>query len=242
MASEGECGEPAGHRGKPLAVAFILWHHRIHVLSGRITTIAITLHKGDLPNGLTLKGSIAVDTEAMGLNNHRDRLCLVQLCDEAGDVHLVQFARNQFNAPNLVGLLADPKRVKLFHFARFDVAILQKYLGVKTAPIYCTKIASRLVRTYTDRHGFRDLCRELLSVDISKYQQTSDWGADQLTPEQQEYAANDVIHLHALKAKLDVLLAREGRTELAQACFNFLPARAELDLAGWPEIDIFAHS
>lgn len=200
------------------------------------------MHKGDLPNGLNLKGSLAVDTEAMGLNNHRDRLCLVQLCDEAGEVHLVQFARGEYNAPNLCALLSDPNRTKLFHFARFDVAILKQYLGVVTAPVYCTKIASRLVRTYTDRHGFKDLCRELLSVDISKYQQTSDWGADTLTPEQQEYAANDVIHLHALKAKLDRLLEREGRTRLAQECFTFLQARAELDLAGWPEIDIFAHS
>jgi ribonuclease D len=204
--------------------------------------MAITLHQGDLPSGLTLQGSLAVDTEAMGLNNQRDRLCLVQLCDETGEVHLVRFARGVYNAPNLCALLADPTRVKLFHFARFDVAILKQYLGVLTRPIYCTKIASRLVRTYTDRHGFRDICRELLSVDISKYQQSSDWGADTLSPEQQEYAANDVIHLHALKQKLDVMLAREGRTELAASCFEFLPARAELDLAGWPEVDIFAHS
>lgn len=208
----------------------------------RNCAIAITLHKGDLPKGLTLKGSLAVDTEAMGLNNHRDRLCLLQLCDEAGEVHLVQFARGTYEAPNLCALLSDPARVKIFHFARFDVAILKQYLGVVTAPIYCTKIASRLVRTYTDRHGFKDICRELLGVDISKYQQSSDWGAETLTPEQQEYAANDVIHLHALRAKLDVLLEREGRTELAAACFAFLPARALLDLAGWPETDIFAHS
>lgn len=202
----------------------------------------ITLHIGDLPNGLKLQGSIAVDTEAMGLNNWRDRLCLVQLCDEAGEVHLVQFKRGEYKAPNLVALLSDSARTKLFHFARFDVAILKHYLGVRTTPVYCTKIASRLVRTYTDRHGFKDLCKELLSVDISKYQQSSDWGAETLSPEQQEYAANDVIHLHALKAKLDVLLAREGRASLAAECFAFLPARAELDLAGWPEVDIFAHS
>lgn len=211
-------------------------------ISKRNTAIAITLHKGDLPKGLPLKGSLAVDTEAMGLNNLRDRLCLVQLCDEAGEVHLVQFARGVYDAPNLSALLSDPARTKLFHFARFDVAILKHYLGVRTAPVYCTKIASRLVRTYTDRHGFKEICRELLGVDISKYQQSSDWGADTLTPEQHEYAANDVIHLHALKAKLDVMLEREGRTALAKECFAFLPARAELDLAGWPETDIFAHS
>lgn len=225
-----------------LAACAHLWHHTPCELRIRNTAIAITLHKGDLPKGLTLKGSLAVDTEAMGLNNLRDRLCLVQLCDEAGEVHLVQFERGKYDAPNLCALLADPARTKLFHFARFDVAILKHYLGVRTAPIYCSKIASRLVRTYTDRHGFKELCRELLSVDISKYQQSSDWGADTLTPEQQEYAANDVIHLHALRVKLDVMLEREGRTELAKECFAFLPARAELDLAGWPETDIFAHS
>lgn len=204
--------------------------------------ISIQLHKGDLPAGLALKGSLAIDSEAMGLNNARDRLCLVQLCDEEGSTHLVQFAPGEYNAPNLCALLTDPKRLKIFHFARFDVAIMKQYLGVTTKPIYCTKIASRLTRTYTDRHGFRDICRELLSVDISKYQQSSDWGAETLTPEQMEYAANDVIHLHALKAKLDTLLAREGRTHHAQAAFDYLPARAELDLAGWPETDIFAHA
>ncbi len=177
----------------------------------------------------------------MGLNNHRDRLCLIQLSDGQGDEHLVQFLPGQYDAPNLKALLTDPKRVKLFHFARFDVAIIKQYMGVVTAPIYCTKIASRLTRTFTDRHGFRDLCRDLLQVDVSKQQQTSDWGQPTLTPEQQEYAASDVRHLHRLREKLDVMLAREHRTELAQACFTFLPARAELDLAGWPEIDIFAH-
>jgi ribonuclease D len=177
----------------------------------------------------------------MGLNNHRDRLCLVQLSDGKGDEHLVQFRVGEYNAPNLKKLLADPKRVKIFHFARFDVAILKQYLGVVTAPIYCTKIASRLTRTFTDRHGFKDICRDLLQVEVSKQQQSSDWGQDTLTPEQQEYAASDVRYLHALREKLNVLLAREGRTELAAACFTFLPARAELDLAGWPEIDIFAH-
>jgi len=204
--------------------------------------ISIQLHRGDLPSELVLKGSLAVDTEAMGLNNIRDRLCLVQLCDEAGSVHLVQFPRGEYNAPNLCKLLADPNRIKIFHFARFDIALMKHYLGVDTQPVYCTKIASRLVRTYTDRHGFKDLCRELLSAEISKYQQTSDWGADTLTPEQMEYAANDVIHLHALKEKLDIMLAREGRTHLAQASHAYLPTRAALDLAGWGETDIFAHS
>ncbi len=177
----------------------------------------------------------------MGLNNQRDRLCLVQLSDGKGDEHLVQFLPNQFNAPNLCRLLTDPARVKLFHFGRFDIAILQHYLGVTTAPIYCTKIASRLTRTFTDRHGFKDICRDLLGQEVSKYQQTSDWGQPTLTPEQQEYAASDVRYLHRLREKLDVMLEREGRTELAQECFKFLPARAKLDLAGWPEFDIFAH-
>ena len=199
------------------------------------------LHHGDLPAGVTFSGDIAVDTEAMGLNNHRDRLCLVQLSDGNGDAHLVKFAAGEYHAPNLVALLTDAARVKLFHFARFDVAILQKYLGVRTAPIYCTKIASRLCRTFTDRHSFKDLCKELIAVDISKQQQSSDWGADALSDEQINYAAADVLYLHRLREKLDAMLAREGRTALAQECFTFLPARAELDLAGWPEIDIFAH-
>lgn len=205
-------------------------------------SIAIQLHKGDLPSGLVLKGSLAVDTEAMGLNNLRDRLCLVQLCDEEGSTHLVQFARGAYDAPNLCALLADPARVKIFHFARFDVAILKHYLGVLTQPVYCTKIASKLARTYTDRHGFKEICRELLGAEVSKYQQSSDWGADTLTPEQMEYAATDVIHLHALKARLDIMLEREGRTAMAHAACAYLPARAELDLAGWAEVDIFAHS
>jgi ribonuclease D len=177
----------------------------------------------------------------MGLNNLRDRLCLVQLSDGNGDEHLVQFLPGQYNAPNLCKLLTDPARVKLFHFGRFDIAIMQHYLGVTTAPIYCTKIASRLTRTFTDRHGFKDLCRDLLGQDVSKQQQTSDWGQPVLTPEQQEYAASDVRHLHKLREKLDVMLAREHRTEIAAECFKFLPTRAKLDLAGWPEIDIFAH-
>ena len=203
--------------------------------------IAIYHHVGDLPATVTFAGDIAVDTEAMGLNNHRDRLCLVQLSDGNGDEHLVQFMPGQYNAPNLCALLSDPARVKLFHFGRFDIAILQQYLGVVTAPVYCTKIASRLTRTFTDRHGFKDLCRDLLGQEVSKYQQTSDWGQPVLTPEQQEYAASDVRHLHRLREKLDVMLAREGRTKIAAECFRFLPTRAALDLAGWPEIDIFAH-
>jgi ribonuclease D len=207
----------------------------------REAIIAVYLHVGDLPASVTFKGDIAVDTEAMGLNNHRDRLCVVQLSDGEGDEHLVQFLPGQFNAPNLSKLLTDPARVKIFHFARFDVAIMKEYLNVVTAPIYCTKIASRLTRTFTDRHGFKDLCRDLLGAEVSKQQQTSDWGQPTLSPEQQEYAASDVRHLHKLRDKLNVMLEREGRTELAAACFSFLPARAMLDLEGWPEIDIFAH-
>lgn len=199
------------------------------------------MHKNDLPADVVFDGDVAVDTEAMGLNNIRDRLCLLQISDGKGDEHLVQFEQGKFDAPNLKKVLTDPKRVKLYHFARFDVAIIQHYLGVTAGPIYCTKIASRLTRTFTDRHGFKDICRELLQVEVSKYQQTSDWGADTLSPEQQEYAASDVRYLHRLREKLNVMLAREGRTELAAECFNFLPTRAKLDLAGWPELDIFAH-
>lgn len=221
-----------------LALPITPWHVATNFKEARIT---VYLHRGDLPASVTFSGDIAVDTEAMGLNNWRDRLCLVQLSDGGGDEHLVQFMPNEYDAPNLCALLADPSKIKLFHFARFDVAILQHYLGVTTAPIYCTKIASRLVRTFTDRHGFKDLCRDLIQVDVSKQQQTSDWGAEELTPEQLEYAASDVRYLHRLRAKLDMMLEREGRRELAQACFDFLPARATLDLVGWPEIDIFAH-
>ena len=195
-----------------------------------------------MPSNLVLNGDIAVDTEAMGLNNKRDRLCLVQLSDGNGDAHLVQFAPGSYNAPNLVKLLTDPARVKIFHFARFDLSIMRHYLGVRTAPVYCTRTASRLVRTYTDKHGYKDICKELLGVDVSKQQQSSDWGADKLTQDQMDYAASDVHHLHKLRAKLDVMIAREGRQELAQSCFNFLPYRAELDLAGWENEDIFAHS
>jgi ribonuclease D len=203
--------------------------------------LANHLHIGDLPSGVGFGASVAIDTETMGLNPHRDRLCLVQLSAGDGHCHLVQFRPGQYAAPNLKALLGDANVLKIFHFARFDVAVLRHYLGVDTAPIYCTKIASKLVRTFTDRHGLKDLVKELVGVDLSKQQQTSDWGASELTPEQLAYAASDVLHLHALKRRLDEMLAREGRAELAQACFRFLPARARLDLDGWPEVDIFAH-
>ncbi|MBV9834039.1 MAG: ribonuclease D [Alphaproteobacteria bacterium] len=199
------------------------------------------LHRGDLPDGLDLGPVIAIDSETMGLHPHRDRLCVVQLSSGNGDAHLVQFARGQYNAPNLAALLTDPNRLKLFHFARFDIAVMRHYLGVVTQPVYCTKIAARLVRTYTDRYGLKDLCKELLGVELSKQQQSSDWGADTLSEEQIAYAASDVLHLHKLKAKLDAMLQREGRVHLAEAAFNFLPTRAELDLGGWAEMDIFAH-
>jgi ribonuclease D len=199
------------------------------------------LHKGDLPEGHLFGDSVAVDTEAMGLNPHRDRLCLVQLSRGDGDAHLVQFAAGCYDAPNLKRLLVDPAVVKLFHFARFDIAILYHYLGVMPQPLYCTKIASRLVRTFTDRHGLRDLCKDLLGVELKKEQQSSDWGAATLSDEQLRYAASDVLHLHPLRARLDQMLARERRAELARSCFDFLPARALLDLEGWAEQDIFAH-
>ncbi len=199
------------------------------------------LHRGDLPEGLLFGDAVAVDTETMGLNPHRDRLCVVQLSRGDGDAHLVQFAPGCYDAPNLKRLLADPGVVKLFHFARFDVAMLYHYLGVMARPLYCTKIASRLVRTFTDRHGLRDLCKDLLGVDLKKEQQSSDWGAALLTEEQLRYAASDVRYLHVLRTRLDEMLAREGRTGLARNCFEFLPARALLDLEGWPEQDIFAH-
>ena len=201
----------------------------------------IKLHKGDLPTGLDLGPLVAIDSETLGLNPQRDRLCLVQLSAGDGVCHAVQFAPGDYAAPNLKRMLADPKSLKLFHFARFDVAMFRKYLGVVTAPIYCTKIASKLVRTYTDKHGLKDLVKELLSVDLSKEQQSSDWGAPTLSEKQLAYAANDVAYLHRLKDVLDTMLAREHRTALAQACFDFLPSRAELDLAGWEDVDIFAH-
>jgi ribonuclease D len=201
----------------------------------------IKLHKGDLPSGLALGPAVAVDTETLGLNPIRDRLCLVQLSSGDGSAHLVQFARDQYDAPNLKRLLADPAVLKLFHFARFDLAILKRNLRVMAAPVYCTRTASKLARTYTDKHGLKDLVKELLDVDLSKQQQSSDWGAPTLTEQQLAYAANDVAYLHRLKDGLDAMLKREGRMDLAQACFEFLPARAELDLAGWSEGDIFAH-
>ena len=200
------------------------------------------LHKGDLPAGLDLGAIVAVDSETMGLNPHRDRLCVVQLSSGDGNAHLVQLDPKTYAAPNLKRLLADPKVLKLFHFARFDIAAFQHWLKVETSPVYCTKVASRLTRTFTDRHGLKDLAKDLIGVDLSKQQQSSDWGADTLSEAQIDYAASDVLYLHALKAKLDEMLAREGRTALAEACFRFLPARAALDLAGWPEIDILAHS
>jgi len=203
--------------------------------------MAISLHRGDLPADLSFGPVVAIDTETMGLNPHRDRLCLVQLSSGDGDAHLVQVPRGPVKAPRLAALVADPKILKLFHFGRFDIAVLEHALGVCCEPVYCTKIAARLTRTFTDRFGLKDLCKELLAVDLSKQQQTSDWGADSLSDEQLAYAASDVLYLHALKAKLDELLKREGRVELAQAAFQFLPSRARLDIAGWPEIDIFAH-
>ncbi|NAZ37334.1 ribonuclease D [Rubellimicrobium sp. CFH 75288] len=199
------------------------------------------LHRGDLPEGLDLGPAVAIDCETMGLNPWRDRLCLVQMSAGDGECHLVQVAPGQRRAPRLERLLADRDVLKIFHFGRFDIAALDHAFGVLAQPVYCTKIASRLVRTFTDRHGLKDLLRELLGIDISKLQQQSDWGAETLSPAQLDYAAADVLHLHRLREALDALLAREGRTELAQACFDFLPHRARLDLAGWPEVDIFAH-
>lgn len=199
------------------------------------------LHRGDLPDGLDFGASVAVDTETMGLEARRDRLCLVQLSAGDGDGHIVQLAAGDYDAPRLKALLADPGVTKIFHFARFDLAMLRQYLGVDCKPVYCTKIASKLIRTYTDRHGLKDLCRELLGVDLSKQQQTSDWGAADLSKEQLAYAASDVTSLHKLRDRLDALLAREGRGELAAACFEFLPHRAQLDLLGWDSPDIFQH-
>ena len=204
--------------------------------------MTIHLHKGDLPDGLDLGALGAVDSETMGLSPARDRLCLVQLSAGDGVCHLVQFANGVYQAPNLVRLLTDPKVTKLFHFARFDIAMFRRHLGIATSPLYCTKIASKLTRTFTDKHGLKDLSKDLIGVDVSKQQQSSDWGAATLTEEQLRYAASDVLHLHKLKEKLDAMLAREGRTEIARACFSFLPIRAELDLMGWgDEADIFAH-
>ncbi len=201
------------------------------------------LHKGDLPDGvLTDADAVAIDSETMGLALGRDPLCVVQLSDGKGDAHLVQLDRTTYDAPNLKRLLTDPKIVKIFHFGRFDIAMFYLHLGVVTAPVYCTKIASKLARTYTDRHGLKDVTKELIGVDMSKAQQSSDWGAATLSPEQQAYAASDVLHLHALRTKLDAMLVREDRDGLARACFEFLPHRALLDVRGWEEVDIFAHA
>ena len=203
--------------------------------------VVVHLHKGDLPADVKFNGPVAVDSETLGLSLVRDPLCLVQISDGGPEAHLVQLDRTSYDAPNLKAALTDPNRLKLFHFARFDIAMFMRDLGIVTAPLYCTKIASKLVRTYTDRHGLKDLVKEVLGRDISKDQQSSDWGASELSDAQLAYAASDVLHLHALKEKLDVMLARESRTEIAQSCFDFLPTRAALDLAGWEETDIFAH-
>jgi len=204
--------------------------------------VANHLYQNDLPDGLKLGPVVAIDCETMGLNPWCDRLCVIQMSDGDGNAHIIQVAKGQTEAPNLCKLLTDPNTLKLFHFGRFDIAAMYHAFGALAAPVYCTKIASRLVRTYTDRHGLKNLTQELIGLDISKQQQMSDWGSETLTDAQLEYAASDVLHLHKLKDRLDEMLAREGRTELAQSCFDFLPTRARLDLAGWPEIDIFAHS
>jgi len=204
--------------------------------------MTVHLHRGDLPEGLDLGPLVAIDSETLGLKPQRDRLCLVQLSAGDGNAHLVKFdSRDSYDAPRLKALLTDPAVTKLFHYARFDVAVMRVYLGVETQPIYCTKIASKLVRTYTDKHGLKDLVKELLNIDLSKQQQSSDWAAASLSKEQMDYAASDVLHLHRLKAQLDMMLAREGRTHFAEAAFRFLPVRAALDLAGWGEDDIFSH-
>lgn len=204
--------------------------------------MTVHLHEGDLPGDVFAPGAIAVDTETLGLNPLRDRLCVVQLSDGRGDEHLVRFRAGHYAAPKLARLLADPGRLKIFHFGRFDIAVLKHYLAVDVAPVYCTKIASRLIRTYTDRHGLKDLAKETIGVDLSKQQQSSDWGSETLSEAQKDYAASDVRYLHQIKAVLDERLARENRTALAQSLFDFLPTRAQLDLLGWPEVDLFAHS
>ncbi|MDP3600278.1 MAG: ribonuclease D [Bosea sp. (in: a-proteobacteria)] len=204
--------------------------------------MTIRFHRGDLPDGFEAGTSVAIDTETLGLNPHRDRLCVVQLSRGDGSADVVQIVKGGVRPENLLRLLQDPAVLKLFHYARFDIAVLRQAFGVVTGPVYCTKIASKLARTYTDRHGLKDLVRELLGIELSKQQQSSDWGAETLSEAQLTYAASDVLHLHALQQRLEIMLAREGRTDLAQACFQFLPYRAELDLAGWPETDIFAHT
>lgn len=203
--------------------------------------MAIKLYKGDLPPGLDFGASVAVDTETLGLVSRRDKLCLVQLSAGDGNAHLVQLDRSSYDAPNLKALFADPAITKIFHYARFDVAVIKHYLGVDTAPLYCTKIASKLTRTYTDRHGLKDLVKELLGIELNKQQQSSDWGAHMLSDSQKQYAAQDVLYLHELKSRLDQMLSREGREAVARACFDFVPTRAALDLSGWTEEDVFAH-
>ncbi len=204
--------------------------------------MTVFLHEGDLPDGLDLGPEVAIDSETMGLRFRRDPLCVVQLSAGDGDAHVVRLNRPAYDCPNLKRLLADPAVLKLFHFGRFDIGMFQLHLGIETRPVYCTKIASKLARTYTDRHGLKDVVRELAGVDLSKAQQSSDWGAAELTPAQLDYAAADVLYLHAVKARLDEMLEREGRAELARKCFDFLPTRSALDLAGWDEMDVFAHS
>ncbi|MGV9007853.1 MAG: ribonuclease D [Brevundimonas sp.] len=204
--------------------------------------MTVYLHEGDLPDSLDLGPEVAIDSETMGLRLGRDPLCVVQLSSGDGDAHVVRLNRPAYDCPNLKRLMADPAVLKIFHFGRFDIGMMQLHLGVETRPVYCTKIASKLARTYTDRHGLKDVARELAGIDLSKAQQSSDWGAAELSPAQLEYAASDVLYLHAIKARLDMMLEREGRTELARACFDFLPVRARLDLAGWDEVDIFAHA
>ena len=214
------------------------------IANNRDAALKIELHRGDLPAGLDLGSAVAIDTETTGLSLTRDRLCLAQLSAGDGTCHLVQFPENEsvaFDAPNLAALIADARVTKLFHYGRFDIAMLERFVGPVSLPVYCTKIASKLVRTYTDRHGLKDLCRDLLSVDLSKEQQSSDWAATKLSESQLRYAAQDVLYLHRLREKLDVMIAREGRTDLAQACFDWLPTRVTLDRSGWPEEDIFSH-
>jgi ribonuclease D len=206
-----------------------------------MTAARIQLHKGDLPANVRFEGAVAIDSETLGLRPHRDRLCLVQLSAGDGSAHLVQIAAGQTSAPRLAAMLTDPALIKIFHFARFDLAVIRHYLGVETRNVYCTKIASKLVRTYTDRHGLKDITAELLGIELSKQQQSSDWGAEQLSPQQLAYAASDVLHLHALMTKLNAMLVRQGRTEYAARCFEFLSTRAALDLAGFEDYDIFAH-
>ena len=208
---------------------------------GTTIPVQVKLHQGDIPADLSFGDSVAIDTETLGLNPLRDRLCLMQLASGDGVGHIVQFRAGEYAAPNLKRILADPKITKIFHFGRFDIAVIAQYLGIVCQPVYCTKIASRLTRTYTDRHGLKDLCSEMLGIDLSKQQQSSDWGREELTKEQLDYAASDVLYLHKLRSALDQRLARENREALAKACFEFLPTRAQIDLAGWPELDIFAH-